>query len=407
MEAKINENEINFKMDSDLKFKLIVMVLLGVIAFVAGYILMGHTPPRHGEHSNPAWSALLVGVYFITGITMSGLFFTAISHITGSYWSITVRRVIESYSKFLPVLLVLLVVVAFFGMHDLYEWSHKEVVEQDDLLKHKSPFLNDTAFMIRTVLFASIWLIFGTFFYKNSTKQDTDDSLSYTHKNVKLSAIFLVVFALSFCVSSFDMLMSLTPHWFSTMFGIYSFSGAYQAGLASFVVILAILKKKGYLGNLVNENHIHDIGKFLLSFCIFWAYIGFSQFMLIWYANIPEETFWYEQRMVGGWFPFTIAMPILKFVVPFLLLLNRPNKRDLGYLKWVAIWILFMQFLELFWIVFPSNFETFNVFSLLLALGVTIGIVGLFGFFVFKGLESNKLIPINDPRLDDCLKHHQ
>ncbi|MCB1158618.1 MAG: hypothetical protein H7A25_11865 [Leptospiraceae bacterium] len=407
MAAKINENELNFKMPSDLKFKLIGMMVIGIVSFVVAFITMGHTASRHdGGHSNPAWSALLVATFFIIGIALAGTFFTAISHITGSYWSVTVRRITESYGLFLPVTILLVGALAF-GIHDLFEWSHPEVVAKDHLIKHKSAWLNSGFFVGRLVFFTLIWSLFGWLFYKNSVKQDSGKDLKHTHANVKLSAAYLIIFALTFCVASFDLLMSLTPHWFSTMFGIYSFAGMYQAGLSSFIVVIAVLKKSGYLGDTVNENHIHDIGKFMLSFCVFWAYIGFSQFMLIWYANIPEETFWYEQRMVGGWMPLTILLPIIKFIVPFLLLLNRPSKRDLGYLTKVAIYIVITQFIELYWIVFPSNFETFTFFGLLVSFGVTIGMAGLFGFIIFKVLEGAKLIPVGDPRLEQSLHHHQ
>lgn len=407
MQVKVNDKEISFKMPGDLRFKLLGMIVVGIISFAAAFVAMGHTASRHeGGHSNPAWSALLVATFFVLATSVMGLFFTAISHITGSKWSITVRRVIETYSKFIPVGTILLGIV-FLGLHDLYEWSHPEVVAKDHLIHHKSAWLNSGFFVSRLIGFGLIWSLFGYLFYKNSTSQDQDRNVSYTKSNVKLSAAFLIIFALSFSVTSFDLLMSLTPHWFSTMFGIYAFAGSYQAAFATFIVVIAVLKKAGYLGELVNENHIHDLGKFLLSFTVFWAYIGFSQFMLIWYANIPEETFWYEQRLVGGWAPLTIAMPILKFVLPFVLLLNRPSKRDLGYLTKVAVWVIFIQILELYWIVFPSNFETFNPIGLVVTLGVSIGAMGLFGFVLFKSLESNKLVPLGDPRFDECLHHHQ
>jgi hypothetical protein len=139
----------------------------------------------------------------------------------------------------------------------------------------------------------------------------------------------------------------------------------------------------------------------------FWAYVGFSQFMLIWYANIPEETFFYEMRMTGGWGYTTLLLPFVKFVIPFLLLLNRPNKRDIDFLWKLSVWILAVQFFELFWLVFPANFEKFSILHFVLAFGGTVGVVGLFGFFVFKKFEKHSLVPVGDPRLNECLHHHQ
>jgi len=405
MSAEIRDNLITFKLSSKVRNILFGMIGIGVLSFFAGYFILSHEPARHG-HSNPAWSALLVAVALIIGVSLCGMFFTAVSHITGSHWSITVRRLTENYGRFMPFVLILLVLV-FVGIHDLYEWSHHEVVEHDKLIKHKSGWLKAPFFMGRLAFFAIVWSVFGYFFYKRSVAQDTDKDVAHTKFNAKLSGAFIIVFALTLSITSFDLLMSLTPHWFSTIFGIYIFGGAYQTALASFVIFIYFLKKSGYLGNYVNENHIHDIGKFMLGFTVFWAYIGFSQFMLIWYANLPEETFWYEMRLTGGWTSITVLLPFLKFVIPFLLLLNRPNKRDVDFLAKVSVWIICMEILELFWIVFPGNFEYFSLMSLVITFGVSLGVIGLFGFVILKGLESAKLIPIGDPRLEESLHHHQ
>jgi hypothetical protein len=405
MKAEFTEEQISYKMSGSTKGKLIAMILLGVISLLISFLVV-HEPSRSG-HSNTGWSVLLIGLFLGLGVSIAGIFFTAISHITGSHWSITVRRLAESFGKFLPVGFILLAVLVLFGIHDLYEWSHADVVKNDHLLKHKSGWLNVPFFPARLLIMTGLWFFFGNLFLKNSTSQDTSKDVSWSMKNHKLSAIFLLVFALTFSITAYDLLMSLTPHWFSTMWAIYIFAGIYQATFAVLLIIISHLKGNGYYGNAVNENHIHDLAKFMMSFCIFWAYVGFSQFMLIWYANLPEETFWYEQRLIGGWAPITIALPFLKFVIPFLLLVNRPNKRDINFLSKVSAWIIFTEFLELYWIIYPSNFETFSVISLILSLGGTIGVLGLFGFMILKSLEKVKLIPTGDPRLEDCLHHHQ
>ncbi|MBE7411644.1 MAG: hypothetical protein L6Q54_03320 [Leptospiraceae bacterium] len=405
MNAEIRDNLVTYKLSPMIRNVLFGMMGLGILSFVIGYFVLGHETARHG-HSNPAWSALLVAVSFIIGISLCGIFFTALSNITGSYWSVTVRRLTENYGRFMPVVIILLILV-FIGIHDLFEWSHPEVVASDKLIKHKSAWLKTPFFVGRLIFFAVIWSFFGYFFYKRSVDQDSDKNVSHTKFSAKLSGAFIIVFALTLSVTSFDLLMSLTPHWFSTMFGVYIFGGAYQTVLASMIIFIYILKKSGYLGDYVNENHIHDIGKFLLGFTVFWAYIAFSQFMLIWYANLPEETFWYEMRLTGGWTFITILIPFVKFVIPFLWLLNRPNKRDIEVLNRISVWIVVTQILELFWIVFPANFEYFSFLSLVVTFGVTIGVIGLFGFVILKGLESAKLIPVGDPRLEESLHHHQ
>ncbi|MCB1140793.1 MAG: hypothetical protein H7A24_07435 [Leptospiraceae bacterium] len=403
--VEYSNEQLTYKMSGNTKGKLLAMILLGVISTVLSFFVL-HEPSRSG-HSNAGWSVLLIGVFLALGVSIAGLFFTAISHITGSKWSITVRRLAEAFSKFLPVGIVLLAVIVFFGVHDLYEWSHTEVVAKDHLLQHKSGWLNVPFFPIRLLVITGIWFFFGHLFLKNSVSQDESKDINLSLKNNGLSAKFILVFALTFSIVAYDLLMSLTPHWFSTMWAVYIFAGIYQSTFAVMLILIYHLKKNGYYGDAVNENHIHDLAKFMMSFCIFWAYVGFSQFMLIWYANMPEETFWFEQRLIGGWAPISYAIPFIKFVIPFLLLVNRPNKRNIDFLVKVSSWILFTEFVELFWIVFPSNYETFSMTSMVLAFGGTIGVMGLFGFMVLKGLEKYKLIPVGDPRLEDCLHHHQ
>lgn len=407
MKAEIEDKLITFKLSSPTRNILLLMILIGIVSFVGGFFGL-HNEGRHG-HSNPAWSALLVATFFILGISITGIFYIAVGHITGSHWNVTTRRIAENYAKFLPVGLILLAIILFFGTHDLYEWAHTESehVMHDKLLQHKSAWLNVPFFISRLIIITAIWSVFGFLFHRNSVKQDSDKDVSHTNTNAKLAGGFILFFAISFSVVAFDLLMSLTPHWFSTMWGVYIFAGAYQTGLSSLAVFIFYLKKNGYFGDTINDNHIHDIGKFILSFCVFWAYVGFSQFMLIWYANLPEETFWFEQRLMGGWTWISYAIPFIKFIIPFLLLLNRPNKRDINFLVKVALWILFSHMIELYWIVFPSNFEHFNAAGFGVTLGVTIGVVGLFGFIVLKSMETSKMIPVGDPRLEKSLAHHQ
>ncbi|PJZ68225.1 hypothetical protein CH373_17790 [Leptospira perolatii] len=409
MDVKVEQNLINYKLDSKTRTALIGMVIVGIISLLVAAFGLGHENLRHeGGHSNPAWSAYLVGVFFILGIALAGVFFTSLGHITGAHWPVTLRRLTEGYGMFLPVVSILMLILVL-GAHDLYEWSHTDSpeVQADHILQHKKPLLNMGAYTAIVLILGAAWSAFGYLFYKRSVSQDTDKDVNHTKFSAVLAGGFIVFFALSFSLASIELIMSLTPHWFSTMFGVYCFAAAYQAGLSSFVVMAYFLKKKGYLGNLVNENHIHDLGKFMLGFTVFWAYVGFSQFMLIWYANIPEETFFFEQRLTGGWEYITLAIPAIKFAVPFMLLLNRPNKRDIEFLVKVAIWILLTQITEIFWLVYPANFVDFSLGGYLASIGTSIGMIGLFGLVVLKRYEKAPLIPVGDPRLEDCLHHHQ
>lgn len=408
MKVEYNDSQITYKMPTSTRGVLLGMIVLGVISLLISFLVMNKSPDlSKSGHSNLGWSVLLVSLFLPFGVAICGLFFTAISHITGSHWSITVRRLAENFSKFLPFGFVLLALLVFLGVHDIYEWSHTDVVAKDHLLKHKSGWLNEPFFPIRLMIIAGIWILFGNLFLKNSTNQDTSKDIEISIKNNKLSAAFLLVFAITFSIVAYDLLMSLTPHWFSTIWAIYIFGGIYQSTFAIMLIFIAHFKKNGFYGSAVNENHVHDLAKFMMSFCIFWAYVGFSQFMLIWYANLPEETFFYELRLMGGWTMVSYALPVIKFIIPFLLLVNRPNKRDINFLAKVSMWILFTEIIELHWIVFPSNFESFDIISLLMTFGGSIGVLGLFGFTVLKGMEKSKMIPVGDPRLEECLHHHQ
>jgi hypothetical protein len=410
--AKLDPNLLQYKLPANLRNILIAMIGVGVVSLLISFLGFGHETSRHMDesghfhHTNLGYHVLLVATYFVIGLSITGIFFTAIQHITGSHWSVSVRRLFETYGLFTPIAGILLIGV-FFGMHDLYEWADATVRENDHLIHHKSGYLDPSFFVVRTVLFIAVWTLFAYIFHSKSVSQDKDKEVMTTKTLAKFAGGFILFFALSWSFSSFDLIMSLSPHWFSTMFGVYAFAGAFQTSLASYLLVIYLLKKNGFYGEVVNDNHIHDIAKFLLGLTTFWAYVAFSQFMLIWYANIPEETFFYEMRMTGGWGYTTLALPFIKFVIPFLLLLNRPNKRDINFLWKLALWMFFVQFFELFWLVFPASFEKLSLLHFVLAFGGTLGTIGLFGLFLFKKLEKHSLVAVGDPRLDECLNHHQ
>lgn len=412
MEVKLEEKTLDFKMDSGLKTTFLAMMVVGLLSLAAAFIGFGHEDSRHldatghAHHTNMGYSVLLVATYLVLGLSAIAIFFTAIQHLAGAFWSVSVRRLWETIGTFTPFLLIPLAGVVL-GMHDLYEWTHDGIVDSDELIKHKSGYLNEGFFIFRLIFFVAVWSIFAYLFYGKSTAQDKDKDVSKTKFMANLSGGAVVFFGLSFCFAAVDLLMSLTPHWFSTMFGVYCFAAAFQTSLAVWVIAVNILKKRGYYGSAFTEDHLHDIGKFMLGMTVFWAYVTFSQFMLISYANIPEETFFYEQRWTGGWEYISLLIPAVKFVIPFFLLLNRPNKRDFGTLVKISAIIICSQILEIYWLVFPANFEGFQLAGLILSIGASIGTLGALGFYVFKKLETNKLIPVGDPRLDQCLHHHQ
>jgi hypothetical protein len=372
----------------------LALVAVGAVTFVFEVM---HNPER-------AWFAYLTAYFYFFILAIGGLFFTSIQHVTNAGWSVNVRRFCEAFTAYLPYAAAGCVLLLF-GGHHLYEWMDKGKVAGDELLAHKSGYLNPTFFVIRTAVFFALWLLFAKKLVGNSLAQDKtgDDQLTVT--SGPWSIAFLLVFALSFSFFSVDLLMSLMPHWYSTIFGVYVFSGLFQATMAVMILFIIYCRKKGLLAGYVDENHIHDLGKFMFAFTVFWAYIAYSQYMLIWYANLPEETIFYLPRVTGPWTCVSVALLLFKFVVPFMALLSRRAKRNSTYLGTIAVLILVMQYVDLYWLVYPNLNSKELVFGLPEIL-IFVGFAGLFLFAVLRFLSQHAIVPVKDPRIGESLHHH-
>lgn len=349
------------------------------------------------------WFSFLTSYFYFTSLALGGLFFAAIQHVAKAGWSVNVRRFAEAMTSFLPVAAVGAVALIF-GLGHLYEWTHLDVVAKDPILAGKSSYLNSTFFVIRMAIFIGGWLIFSKLIVGHSVKQDQDGNENHTLKNVGLSIGFILFFALSYSLFSVDTLMSLQPHWFSTIWGVYCFAGLFQSTLAVLVITCVVMMKKGLVRGLVTEDHLHDLGKFLKGFTVFMAYIAFSQFLLIWYANLPEETIFYLARSTGGWMAVTLSLLVFKFIVPFVLLLPKAAKRSPGHLVLVSTIILIMQYVDIMWMVYP-NYDHHVVFSWY-EVGAFLLFGGLFLWTLTSFLTRNNIIPVKDPRIDESTHHH-
>lgn len=384
----------NFKLTGESKFGTVALGVgvAGVVASVAGLFI---------DHKT-FYFAYLVAFMFWMAIALGGLFFTLIHHLVGAEWSIVLRRIPETLASAIPMMAILFIPIVL-GMHDLYEWSHEEVVAKDPLLQHKSAWLNPIGFTIRAYIYFGIWTLIAWTLYKASLAQD--DGKDVTEKMRVVSAPSMIVFALSITAAAFDWLMSLDPHWFSTIFGVYFFAGSWWSSLAFVTLLSMYLRGKSKLGEVMTVEHYHDLGKLMFGFTVFWAYIGFSQFMLIWYGNIPEETIWYKHRWEHGWQYVSMSLVIGHFVLPFLVLVFRASKRNFTVMKIAASWFLFMEFVDLYWLIMP----TFNIvnpdahhglhFSWQ-HLATFTGIGGLFLWFVWNRLTSASVVPVGDPRIE-------
>ncbi len=391
-------NPGKFKMTSGLQTLLIFLVVIGAASFA--FLLK--------TNADRAWSSFLMNHFYFMSLALGGLFFAAIQWITGAMWSAPVRRVAEAFTAYLPVALIPPVVVCA-SLAQIYpHWMDSAKVAADPMLAHKAGYLNAKFFTIRNILGFLILLGLGRYLIGNSLKQDTTKSYAQTETNRKVVPIFLILFGILFTMMSFDQLMSLNPHWFSTIFGIYLFAGMYYSTHALLAILTVFLRNRGYLNELVNENHLHDIGKFMFAFTIFWAYIAFSQFMLIWYANLPEETIFFLPRLApeSGWFYISAFLLIGKFFVPFLGLIRRDVKRNERVLVMMGVFMLFAQWIDILWLVQPNFFVEGPKIGLG-EIGMFAGFWGLFLLIVFRFLSKNNVVAIGDPRLQDSQHHHQ
>ena len=354
-----------------------------------------------GDHGRGFYFGYLVNFAWVLSLSLGALFFVVLQHLTRAGWSVVVRRVAEAVAGTLPlVALLLLPVVA--GMHQLYHWSHAEAVAADPLLRGKSAYLNVPFFVVRCAVYVAVWWLLSRFYLGRSVRQDASGDVGLTLAMQRRSAPAMLLFAITATFASIDLLMSLDPHWFSTIFGVYFFSGSVVSFFSLLALAAFLLQRSGLLRHLITVEHYHDLGKLMFSFTVFWAYIAFSQYMLYWYANIPEETGWFLRRQSGGWGWVGLLLLFGHFLVPFLLLLARSPKRRPGVLAAVAVWILAMHWVDLHWLVMPElrpGAPAPTLLELLLLVGV--GGVWLAGVVFVMGRQS--LVPERDPRLAESL----
>lgn len=369
-----------------------LLLLGGLALIVAGYMI------------DPVRSAFMHNVTFLylTSLAAGGLFLVALEYVTGAVWSVPMRRVSEYLAVLVPVAAVVGIPL-FFSLHDLFHWTHEEAVAADKVLQSKAPYLNVDFFTIRYAAFFALLGLFAWLFLRNSGKQDATKDQKLTSTNVKLAAGFLPLFAIIVTFIAVDWAMSLEPHWFSTIYGVYYFSGTVVAVLAA-VTIIALQFMDAKILPALRRDHLYSLGALMFAFLNFWAYIAFSQFMLIWYANLPEETFWFMMRWENGWQYFSVALILLRFAVPYLVLLPQDAKMDPKRLKFSAIWLLVAHFADLVWLVLPTHTKTlsFAWFDI----GYPAVLVGIVIVLLSIMVKRRNPVPVGDPKLERALEFH-
>ena len=372
-------------------------VLLGVIAFVA-LALCGAGAAIDPKQFSFSW--LFAFGFFFT-LCAGCFFWTIVHYATDAEWTVVVRRQLENIAVLFAVLAILFIPILLLR-HHLYEWMNI-APGKEATLDSKRAYLNLNFFILRAAFFLGFFIIASQLLRRFSVRQDKDGNPQFTIRLRKVAFASLPLFALCLTFGAFDWLMSLNYRWFSTMFGVYIFAGAAGSSMALLVLVITALQRAGYLKNVVTREHYHIMGKWMFAFCVFWAYIGFGQYMLIWYANMPEETQYYLTRNTESWWSLSMLLVIGRFFGPFAILLLQSIKKHPRQLCYVAAWILLMQMLDIYLVVLPALHGTgVHVslwdFAALIAIGATLA------FAYLRIVGKTSLFPVRDPRLVESLK---
>jgi hypothetical protein len=349
------------------------------------------------------FKSYLLAFIFWVGIALGSLALSMVHHLSGGAWGVVIRRVLEAASRTLPFMAVLFLPIVF-GMHELYLWTDADAVARDIILQRKAPYLNVPFFLVRAAIYFLVWSGLALTLSKWSLEQERDGERGHALKMQRLSGAGLVIYAATILFMSVDWIMSLDPHWYSTMFGILFMGGQGLSALAFSIAVVILLSRTEPMSRVIAPAHLHDLGKLMLAFVMLWAYFSFSQFLIIWSANLPEEIPWYLKRMGGGWQWVGLVIIFGHFALPFVLLLSSDIKKNGGTLIGVAITVILMRIVDLFWNIGPMHHEnTFGVTWLDVVTPLALGGVWI-ALFLWQ-LQSRSLLPLGEPYLAEALEH--
>jgi len=414
-----NSFDEKFEFGGTAKTFSLIGIAIGVLAVAYGFLM---------NHPERTFSNLLLMGYYFACVCMAGVFFCAVQYVAQAGWSAALIRVPQAMAKVLPIAAVILIIIAAAGLYFthteineegksvvvpyLYKvWAAKDVTVKgspnyDAIIAGKSSFLNIPAFFGRMIVFLGIYSIFGYLLTKYSNNEDELGGMFNYNKSFKMACIFLVIFGFTTPIFAFDTIMSLEARWFSTMFGWYNFAAMWVSGLATITLILILLKQKGYF-SFVSENHIHSLGQLIFGFSVFWTYVWFAQFLLIYYANLPEEAVYFYKRWEPEFKPWFWLNIIVNFLAPILLLMARDYKRMIPRVKYVCILLICGHWLDYYMMIMPGTVgaegRSFGVEEI----GIALGFAGLFTFLMLTALSRFKsTVPKNHPFLQESLHHH-
>ena len=404
--VELDPNDPQFSWDGAPKLMVGAFAVGGVaLAAAAG---LG---AARGDHFVAFFHSYQVAFIYFLAIALGCLFFITWHHLIRAGWSVVVRRLFEFGASTMPFMLLLslpVIVPAAMGSDGLFIWVNEEIAAKDHLIHHKVPYLNIPFFLVRVAIYFGLWIWMARYFVGFSKQQDKDGDWKLTAVAQGRAAPLMIFFGLTLTFAAVDFIMSLEPHWYSTIIGVYYFAASVMSAMATVILLAKFLQSRGKVLKVISVEHYHDLGKLLFAFVFFWAYIAFSQYMLIWYANIPEGTIWYQHRQHGAWVGFAFFLLFGHFAVPFLGLISRNFKRHGTLLPFWAGWMLFMHWVDMFYLVAPSLFEHggYDDHALPLSLLDPLCMIGVGGIFVgalAMGMRGSFLVPMKDPRLNESL----
>ncbi len=345
------------------------------------------------------WINWILWFLFLLTIGLGCLFVVALEHVVGAKWSIPLRRVPERLSS-LILLMGPVSLLALFSLRFLYPWTNLESLK-DPVIAGKTGWLNTPFFISRVIVCLALWIIAYRIFVNGSIRQDQNQDPGFNLRARRFAPLFMVIFGITITVVAFDWISSLEPGWYSDVFGVYLFAGTFLAGLAATSLALLFLKSLGRLTG-VGPDHMYNLGGFLFAFTVFWSYIGFAQYLLMWYANMPEEVFWYKERLHGGWGAILLALAVFHFFVPFFILIPRSVKSDARFLFWTASLMLVSHWMDLYWMIFPAlgrgvlfGWPEFSFGLLFISAGF---------LWIRRSMSRGEDMPIGDPLLSEGLE---
>lgn len=384
--------EKRFKLTTTYKTVAIVLIAVGIGAAIFGAM----------SHPGRLWANLLLNNYYFLSLAIGASFFIAIQYITQSGWSAMFKRIPEAMMTYIPVAFVLMLILLA-GLHSLYHWTHESAVAHDPLLQHKEPYLNIPFFTIRFVVFFASWILLTIMLRRFSQKEDETGGMKYFYKSEMYSRIYIFVLGLTFIIFTFDWLMSIDPHWYSTVFAIKGFVTAFYHGSAIIVLIVILMHNRGYFRKL-NKSHLLDFSRYIFMLAIIWGYLTFVEFMLIWYGNIPEETMYFHDRFTNGFESLFYINFIINWFIPFMILMSRHLDRRKDTIAAVAILLIFGQWIDYYFQIMPGTIGD-AVFGFT-EVGIFLGFAGLFALVFGWSLSRRALMPRNHPFLEESLYHH-